>query len=147
MKDIAEKIREVVRTAQPVLMAVSPDSAGVKPAPGTWSKKEIIGHLIDSAANNHQRFVRAMAAEAASFPAYDQNAWVSLQRYNELPWRRLVEFWAAYNEHLAEVIVRVPKENLDNPCSIGKDAPVTLEFVIRDYLRHLRHHVGSVIAS
>lgn len=146
MNDIAQAIRETIDAAKPLLLAISQESAGTKPGPAKWSKKEMLGHLIDSAANNHQRFVRAMYDQAASFPTYDQNAWVALQRYGELPWRRLVEFWFLYNEHLCEVIVRIPEDALSNPCNIGKDAPATLEFVMRDYLRHLRHHVDSLTA-
>jgi hypothetical protein len=122
-----------------------PDEVSSKDRPDKWSKKEILGHLIDSAANNHQRFVRASCNAAASFPTYDQNDWVRIQQYNESEWEELVELWSAYNRHLSDVIERIPEEAMSSPCNIGKEEPVTLEFVVKDYLRHLRHHMNQIL--
>ena len=121
------------------------DEVGFKPAPQEWSKKEILGHLIDSAANNHQRFVRAVNKVAAHFPTYDQDEWVRIQRYNEAPWSSLVALWSGYNHHLGHVIECIPEDAVSSPCNIGKENPVPLDFVIRDYLRHLRHHLEDIL--
>ncbi len=110
-----------------------------------WSRKQILGHLIDSAANNHQRFVRAAANAGHLFPPYNQNDWVRIQRYDESEWKDLVLLWSAYNRHLSHVISRMPQDALSSPCNIGKEQPVTVEFVIKDYLRHLRHHVEQLL--
>ena len=109
-----------------------------------WSVKEIVGHLIDSAANNHQRFVRAQHAQRLEFAGYEQNLWVRSQDYQSYPWHELVDFWMLYNRHLAYVITRVPAAALKISCRIGDDKPVTLGFLIEDYLRHLRHHVRQI---
>ena len=121
------------------------DEVSLRRHPDGWSKKEILGHLIDSAANNHQRFVRASYHAAALFPTYDQNAWVRIQQYNESEWEVLVKLWSAYNRHLSDVIERIAEEALSSPCNVGKEEPVTLEFVVKDYLRHLRHHVNQIL--
>ncbi len=84
-----------------------------------WVRKEILGHLIDSAVNNHQRFVRAQIASPLVGPGYDQEAWVSLHRYRERPWADLVVLWAALNGHLAAVIEAVPAEKRQTPCIVG----------------------------
>ena len=86
---------------------------------GKWGRKEILGHLIDSAANNHQRFVRAQLTSSFVGPGYDQQTWVSLHRYRERPWADLVALWVALNRHVAAVIERVPAEKLQTPCIIG----------------------------
>jgi hypothetical protein len=104
---------------------------------GKWVKKEILGHLIDSAVNNHQRFVRAQFANPFVWPGYDQEAWVHVQQYRERPWLGL-------NRHVAAVIEAVPADRLQTPCSIGDRAPVSLEWWMRDYLRHLRHHLEQL---
>jgi hypothetical protein len=121
------------------------DEMGFKPDPHKWSKKEILGHLIDSTANNHQRFVRAVNKVAVQFPTYDQDEWVRIQRYNETSWSFLVTFWSAYNSHLSRVIECIPEDAESFPCNIGKEEPVTLEFVVRDYLRHLQHHLKDIL--
>ena len=145
MKDIAQQLRSIISTVEPQLSRMNHDEVGSKPAPQEWSKKEILGHLIDSAANNHQRFVRAVNKVAAQFPTYDQDEWVRLQRYNEAPWSSLVTLWSAYNNHLSHVIECIPGDAESSPCNIGKENPVPLDFVIKDYLRHLRHHLTDIL--
>jgi len=124
---------------------MEPDDVSLRRRPDGWSKKEILGHLVDSAANNHQRFVRATYNAAASFPIYDQNAWVRNQQYHASEWATLVTLWSAYNRHLSDVIDRIPEEAMVAPCNVGKEEPATLEFVVKDYLRHLKHHVDQLL--
>jgi hypothetical protein len=145
MKDIARQLRSIIAAVEPRLSQMSSEDTGFKPAQKEWSKKEILGHLIDSAANNHQRFVRAVNNIAAQFPTYDQNEWVAIQRYNERPWASLIALWSAYNNHLAHVIECIPEEAGPFPCNIGKEDPVPLDFVIKDYHRHVLHHLKDIL--
>ena len=145
MKDIAMEIRTVVQDALVIFVRMKPEEVTFKAAPDKWSKKEILGHLIDSAANNHQRFVRAAANIAVNFPAYNQNEWVRIQRYNDSNWDVLLKLWSAYNFHLSDIIERLPESSLSSLCNIGKENPVSLEFVIKDYLRHLKHHLTVLL--
>jgi hypothetical protein len=145
MKDIARQIRSLISTAEPQLSRMNHDDMGFKPDPYEWSKKEILGHLIDSAANNHQRFVRAVNKVADLFPTYDQIEWVRIQRYNEISWSFLVTLWSAYNSHLSHIIECIPVDAQYSPCNIGKEEPVTLKFVVKDYLRHLQHHLKDIL--
>ena len=123
-----------------------------------WSAKQIIGHLIDSAANNHQRFVRAQFRDDLHFPGYRQEEWVQVQRYNDESWPQLVQLWKHYNLHLAHVMAAVPADkltalrrihNLDEIAfePVAKGEPATLEFFMRDYVVHLRHHLGQIFGT
>ena len=145
MKDIARQIRSLISTIEPQLSRMSHHELGVKPDPHKWSKKEILGHLIDSAANNHQRFVRAVNKAAGQFPTYDQDEWVRIQCYNEMPWSFLVTLWSAYNNLLSHIVEYIPESAGSSPCNIGKEEPVTLEFVVKDYLHHLQHHLKDIL--
>jgi hypothetical protein len=145
MKTTSKKIREIVSVTKPQLLKIPSEVSSKKPSLNTWSKKEILGHLIDSASNNHQRFVRGAQNLAGDFPTYNQNRWVDVQHYNDMNWTDLIEFFSQYNLHLCRVIDSLPQEALGNPCNIGKENPVTLEFVIDDYLRHLRHHIDQIL--
>ena len=116
----------------------------VKLRPEVWSIKEIVGHLIDSATNNHQRFVRAQQTEKLAFPGYDQDAWVRLQGHQDRPWLELIEFWALYNFQLSRTIRRIPEAALGMMCRIGTNELVTLGFLVEDYLVHLRHHLKQI---
>jgi hypothetical protein len=111
-----------------------------------WSRKQILGHLLDSAANNHHRFVRAQIEDDFSMPSYAQNLWVATQEYQERSWNELIAFWAAYNTHLAYLMERAPKRSLANTARIGDTAvPVTLEFLMIDYVKHMKHHLAQLL--
>ena len=145
MNAVSVRIRETVVAAQPRLLKISPESVVVKETPEEWSKQEILGHLIDSALNNHQRFVRGALNEAGDFPPYDQNRWVAIQGYNAGRWEDLVDLWAQVNLHLCRILERMPEAALDNACNIGKETPVALGFMIQDYLRHLNMHLEQIL--
>src|ERR1700732_3556522 len=140
MRELSEKLLRLVETAEPRLREKS-DLESAKPIlPGGWSLKEVIGHLIDSASNNHQRFVRAALQPSLDFPGYDQDANVRIQAIQKADWLLLISLWAAYNRYLAHVIAHLPDSKLDTVCRIGSDEPITLRFLATDYLRHLTHH-------
>ena len=147
MQQLAADLRGTLETAVPMLLSIEPETAAEKPAPGKWSSKEILGHLIDSASNNHHKILRTKLHEMVAFPAYEQDLWVSAQHYQEEDWYILVELWRYQNLHLAHIIERLLEEELAHQCSIGNDKPVTLEFIATDYLRHLRHHLLQIIPA
>lgn len=147
MHPVSENIRKLVLSVRPALLQISPETAGSMESPGRWSKKEILGHLIDSASNNHQRIVRAAQNSAMEFPPYSQTQWVNVQHYAEMEWNDLVELFCAYNMHLSRIIGFLPQGVFKNPCNIGRDDSVPLQFIVEDYLRHLTHHVCQIIET
>ncbi|HUG53454.1 MAG TPA: DinB family protein, partial [Vicinamibacteria bacterium] len=142
---VARDLAAEVARGLPALSAIEEGHAGQGRAPGKWSPKQILGHLIDSAVNNHHRFVRAQLAPPLVFPGYEQDGWVAVQGYQDRPWAELTALWAALNRHLAHVIGRIDPRALETECTIGSDPPVTLRFVAEDYVRHLRHHVAQIL--
>lgn len=143
---VANELTRVIDDAAQLLRAIPDEAASRKPKPETWSLKEILGHLIDSAANNHQRFVRAQLATELSFPGYEQNAWVLSQDYQGRPWAQLVDLWFHYNYHLAHVIRRIPNAAVGTPIRIGDNQSLTLNSLAEDYVAHLRHHLEQIQA-
>lgn len=147
MIELASELRAEVDRAAAILRTRDESEVARSRGEGKWTRKEILGHLIDSAANNHQRFVRAQSTSPFTWPGYEQDTWVTVHRYRDRAWAELVELWAALNRHVAAVIERVPAEKLATPCTIGSDEPATLEWWMRDYLRHLRHHLAQLGAA
>jgi hypothetical protein len=141
---IGMRLAADVRATMPRLAKLGEDPASQPRAPGKWSPKEILGHLIDSASNNHQRLVRAQLVSELRGPGYDQAGWVASQQYAQLAWSDLIELWSAYNRHLAHVIAVIPEERGETPCYIGDDPPVTLRYVALDYVGHIHHHLRQI---
>jgi hypothetical protein len=120
------------------------DKVENKPAPAKWSPKEELGHLLDSAANNHQRIVRTPLEDRPALPGYDGDRWVELHAYQERDWRELIELWRALNLQLLAAAQAVPRSAWQRTCSIAGSAPLTLQFVFDDYLRHMLHHLQHI---
>ena len=148
-------LRRAVEEALPALRAVSEAKSAVPRAAGKWSPREILGHLIDSASNNHQRFVRGPFQDDLVFPGYSQEDWVRNQDYREAPWAELLELWRLYNLHLARVMDAVPEQARRRETrrhnfhaiafhEIPEGEPATPEYLMRDYVAHLRHHLAQV---
>lgn len=150
MNALSAILSRVTSSAEAALQKVS-DAESTQPVlAGGWSRKQVLGHLIDSASNNHQRFVRAALQGSLDFPGYDQQGSVRVQAVEEAPWLALIALWASYNRYLAHVIGHLPAARLEAACRIGSNEPVTLRFLVEDYLRHLLHHltqIGAVDSS
>ena len=145
--ETADRLLDIVGSAAASLARMTDREAAAKPAPLTWCAKEVLGHLLDSASNNGQRFVRAQLVEELVFPGYEQERWVELAGYREAPWGELVELWRLANRRLAAVMRRIPAEKLATPCRIGSGERVTLGWIVEDYLRHLQHHLAQIPRS
>jgi hypothetical protein len=144
MMELSGKLRYLVDTAEHKLREISALKSSEPILPGGWSRKQVIGHLIDSASNNHQRFVRAALQPSLDFPAYDQDGCVRVQAFQEADWELLISLWAAYNRYLAFVMEHLPASQLGTACRIGSAEAVTLDFLARDYLTHLVHHLTQI---
>jgi len=128
------------------LAAFDPAKADTPYRPQGWTRKQILGHLLDSAANNHQRFVRATLQGHYTGPGYDQQGWVILHAYAEMPWETLLQRWDTAHQTLEQVVALIPEERVQSTCFIGDDAPVTLQFLIEDYIAHQRHHLAQILS-
>ncbi len=116
--------------------------------PGSrWSRKQILGHLIDSAANNHHRFIRAQFEQDFAMPGYAQEPWVNANAYQHRSWEDLVALWTIYNRHLIHVMEHARRDTLGALCRVGGGEPVTLEFLMIDYVRHLKHHLHQILGE
>ena len=144
-ESLAHSLERAVNAEFVRLQGINERQAAEKPAPGKWSQKEELGHLIDSATNNHVRFVRASLEPDYRGPGYQQDAWVSTHGYQEMPWAELLAFWRSYNLFLARLVRRIPETLLARTCVVGESQPVTLQFLIEDYMLHMQHHLDHIL--
>jgi hypothetical protein len=146
MTDLAKFLLETLNREQPHLRALTDERASIEPKPGKWSPKQELGHLLDSAANNHIRFVCATLDGQYEGPGYAQDRCVSLHAWHLLPWTALVDFWWHHNTLLVHLITQISAESLNVKCVVKNNAPVTLRFLIEDYVLHMQHHLDHLLS-
>lgn len=147
MMTIARQLKEHIDAVRPRLLSIPESHASEKPYPDKWSIKEILGHLIDSASNNHQRIVRLQEVGSMAPFSYTQEHWVKSQHYQTEAWFDLIEFWHRYNSHLAHIIGSIDLGSLDHVCDVGYPKPSTLRFIVEDYFRHVQHHIDQILSN
>jgi hypothetical protein len=138
------RLRDLLKNVPDRLRSMTADQVGRKPAPTKWSPKEELGHLLDSAANNHQRIVRTQLEEQPAMPDYDGDRWVELHRYQQRQWNELIELWTALNQQLLVAAEAVPQSAWSRTCTIKDSAPLTLQFVFEDYIDHMIQHLRHI---
>lgn len=139
-----ERLQFLCNTIPDLLIKIDELTFSAKINSSKWSKKEIIGHLIDSATNNHHRFVRGQFEEMPTI-TYDQNKWNENNYYQQIDKLQIISFWATYNLQILELIKRIPKSKLKNRIITGGENSQTIEFLIDDYVEHLEHHLRQVV--
>jgi len=132
--------KDTIESFYKLLLTTQDEITNINLSEDKWSLCEIIGHLVDSASNNHQRFVRLQFGELLDFPAYDTEPWVSTQKYNTMDWDRLITLWYSYNGLLLHIIENIEEAKYKNVWVNGQ-AYITLEELIYDYYRHLNLHI------
>lgn len=155
MNEWLEDFRETIESSTLRLLQIPEQESEQPRAEDHWSSKQIIGHLIDSAANNHARFVLGQLKDDLVFPGYDQNGWVTTNHYQEAPWPQIIDLWRAYNLHLHHLMSHADSARLNTPCTlhslqeiafktVPQSEPVTLEYLMKDYVDHLKHHLNQI---
>ena len=150
-----DDFKQTIDASAERLGRISETAAAQPRAEDHWSSKQIIGHLIDSAANNHARFVLAQLKNDLIFPGYDQNGWVETNHYQDASWPQLIDLWRTYNLHLHHLMSHADSARLSTPCTlhtlqeiafkaVPESEPVTLEYLMKDYVDHLKHHLGQI---
>ena len=144
MKEAINRLEFLCNTIPSKLKSFSEEEFSYKPSPVKWSKKEIIGHLTDSAANNIQRFVR-MQYENVPFIIYAQDEWVNLQQHQSKNSSEVIQLWELLNRHVIHVLKNVPEKNFSLLCKTNEPEPVSLLWLAEDYVVHLEHHLKQVV--
>ncbi len=145
-KHITDGIARVLETEEALLMGLSEEATALKRNSQNRSVKQLLGHLIDSASNNHQRMVRLQYSEHLTFPDYqqDNDLWIALQDYQHADWKNMVQLWKFYNLHIIQVINAVNNDKLNNDWLNFEGNKITLKDMIEGYLSHLQMHIEEI---
>lgn len=138
-------LKNIIDTELQRFQTISEEEWIDKKSAEKWSKKEIIGHLCDSAFTNIRRFVVTQYKENENI-VYDQNVWVKAQNYQNVPTAELINLWKGLNYQVVHIVENIPDEALQRTCDTTKTEPqvFTLEFIIKDYIEHLQHHLEAI---
>jgi hypothetical protein len=148
MTNLLQKLQAVIAETEPKLRTIGEKSGAERPGGGDgWSRKQELGHLTDSAVNNRARFINAALAGEYAGPSYDGDGWVKLGGYDDMSWSDVVSLWSTLNRALTLVVGRIPADRLAATCRIGAGDPVTLEFVIADYIDHMQQHLDHIVSA
>jgi len=144
---LSQLLKTAIAESEPRLRSITEHEADTRPGGGAgWNRKQELGHLIDSATNNRVRFLFAALDGSYTAPSYNGNGWVELGGYSDASWAGLVELWIRTNVALAHAVERIPDESLSAECTIGQYGPVTLAYLIEDYVRHMSLHLEHITA-
>ena len=135
-----ESLQGLIEVLPARFKAIPPEPAAER-TDGAWSVKMELGHLIDSAANNHQRIVRAQLEDNPSLPGYDGEKWVEAQAYQDRDWDEVITVWEALNRHLLAAARAVSQHGWTRTCTVANSEPMTLQFLLEDYISHMRGHL------
>ena len=139
-----ENLQVIVEEVPERLRRLNAEKVSARPAADKWSPKEELGHLLDSAVNNHQRIVRVQMENKLAMPGYQQEKWVQANAYQQRDWGELVGAWTALNRHFLFAARAVPDNAWKYTCTVGGSEPMTLQFVFEDYIRHMLHHLQHI---
>ena len=143
---LSHLLDNLIQTELTQLRAFPDNRSAIRPAGETsWSPREELGHLIDSAINNHVRFVAASIQPEYRGPSYAQNEWVRAHGYQQMPWLSIVDSWAQHNALIAIAVRNIPEDKTQTVCFVGSGEPVSLQFLVEDYVLHAQHHIDHLL--
>jgi hypothetical protein len=142
MQTIAAKLQATIDEYLPSLQALPESKMVHKPSPVKWSKKEIVGHLIDSAQNNIRRFIVAQYEESPNI-VYNQDQWVAIVHYQDTKTADIIELWYLLNKQIVTIVSNTPDKMKERKCQT--ESLHSIEWLAEDYIKHLLHHLHQVL--
>lgn len=148
MIKIIADLQETLEKYHSKLVQLNETEISAKPAPEKWSKKEELGHLIDSAQNNIQRFIRVQYEENVHI-RYNPDKWVAMNDYQNRNGKELIDFWFLLNKQIITILEKMPQEKWETFMSFDVDASVknTTSYIAADYVKHMTHHLESIASK
>jgi hypothetical protein len=149
MEAIVQELRSLTTEYASKFASINDAEFSNKPLPLKWSKKEVVGHLIDSGQNNLRRFIVSQYEAEPPNIVYEQNFWVQANGYQQMKKEDIIELWRQINLRICDVLENMPEENYTKESNTGKSIKElhTLQWLAADYVKHMKHHINQVIAG
>jgi len=149
MEVTISELNTIIRDYSLKIGAISEQGFSAKPSPNKWSRKEVLGHLIDSAQNNLRRFICGQYETSPPKIVYDQEHWVNANAYQHMDTKEVIALWILINSRIAAVLKQMPSNSYAKECDTGKNSVSlhSLEWLADDYVKHLKHHLNQIIPN
>ncbi len=149
MTSTINELNSIVQDFSGRMMNIPETDFSSKPTPGKWSRKEVVGHLIDSGQNNLRRFICGQYETPAPKIVYDQDFWVEANAYQHYKQEDIIALWKLTNAQISSVLTNMKPENSKKTVRSSKDSDEekTLEWVASDYVKHMKHHLNQVVEN
>ena len=149
MKKIIEELDSIVTEFSIKLMRHSENDLAAKLKPGKWSKKEIVGHLIDSGQNNLRRFICGQYESVPPKIVYDQDFWVASNQYHQYKKEDIIQLWKLTNAQISYVLTSMPEKNHTKTTRTDQSSEdeKTLHWLAADYVKHMKHHLNQIFEN
>ena len=147
MKSAIAELNKIVSDFSEKIRAIPDDEFSAKPLPAKWSKKEVLGHLIDSAQNNLRRFICGQYESTPSKIVYNQDLWVAFNDYQQTDKTEIIALWTLMNRRIAAVLGKMPATSYSKSSDTGRESVALhpLAWLADDYVKHLKHHLNQII--
>ncbi len=110
-------------------------------APGKWSVKEVLGHLIDCERVFTYRAMRFARGDGTELPGFDENAWVPEGRFDDRPVAELAAEFGAVREASIAMFRGLPATTHLRK-GVANGHPVTVRALAMILAGHEAHHVA-----
>ena len=146
MKNTAKELSKITDEFSIKINNIPDELFSAKPNPTKWSKKEVLGHLIDSASNNLRRFICGQYEETPKI-IYQQDFWVTANNYQNIEKENVIQLWKLLNRQICEVLLTMSEQNGNLMCDTGRDKVQlhSIDWLAEDYVKHLKHHLNQII--
>jgi hypothetical protein len=147
MKNTINELNKIINDYSSKIGDIPEQEFSAKHSPNKWSKKEVLGHLIDSGQNNLRRFICGQYEDTPPKIVYDQDYWVKANDYQHANSKEVIIEWKSINSAIAKVLETMPSSHYSKECDTGRDLVSlhSLEWLAKDYVRHLKHHLNQII--
>ena len=146
MKNTVDELNVLVQQFSERMMQIPEADFSAKPRPEKWSKKEVVGHLIDSGQNNLRRFICGQYEINPPKIVYRQDFWVAANLYQQYAQKDIIDLWKLTNHQISYVLNSMPKANHNKKVKSSQhsDDEKTLEWLAADYVKHMKHHLNQI---
>jgi hypothetical protein len=139
-EQLISQLRQLLDRVPPALRSISDEKASAGSSTDSWSAKQELGHLLDSAIVNHYRWVRVLSEDNPTLPGYNGPYWVSVHTYQQRNWTDLIDTWQRLNQHMLMLAEGISASGWQRP-AIFDGKLSTLEFMLNDYIHHAADHL------